>query len=197
MIGRTVLIRGFLAAVALCAPALGFADHDLVTGLMALPGPPPDWRAQGIPGATWRSEDVPPADQAPADDLLQFWSTSRWPRKPLEPSAAVRRRLLAAALASPEDLPAVAGYFPDEADTYDKVRAVYDRLAADPEYAGEWRRRVHHFLMMNSRHFRADLVAAARAAPAEPKEGPGPHAALVALDRLDPGAAVPILRSSR
>lgn len=188
------MIRGILAVVALCAPVWAAAEDDLVTALLKLPGPPPDWRAQVIPGATSRPENLPPPGDAPADDLLEFWSVTRWGGDAVKPSDAVRRRLLAAALAAPEDLPAVAGYFPDEAGTYDKVKAVYDRLADDPAYAGAWRRRVHHFLMMNSRHFRADLVAAARAAPAEPMEGPGPHAALVALARLDPGAAVPILK---
>lgn len=142
------------------------------------------------------AENKRPPDDAPAEDLLDYWE--RWasasgPER-RKPSAAVRERLLAACEAEPERLSRLLPLLPDNGDAADRIKKLYDAAQGNARFNEEWRKSAREWLRFNSRYFLSDLLGLAQ--KARDKEGyVDKEEALKALAKVDWESAVPLLQS--
>ncbi|HYH85737.1 MAG TPA: HEAT repeat domain-containing protein [Pyrinomonadaceae bacterium] len=170
--------------------------------LLDSPAPPP--RAEGAQGETaqkirpeefYDSEKQPP-DDAPDEDLLDYWmrSIATSPGGGPKPSDAVRRRLLAACEADPELLVGLLAVLPDDAAGAERVKKLFDAAQGSDSFDDEWRRQVREWLQFNSTYFLDELTALAR--KARDKEGYVDNEdALKAYAKLDREGARGFLRT--
>jgi hypothetical protein len=140
-------------------------------------------------------EEKPPPDDAPVEELIEYWSGFEADAKPPEPSPATQRWLLEACERRPGLLPALLQFLPAGSDTHDRL---FRLLNEDPEDDGGWKVETRDWLRWNSEYFRDELIAAAREAKDGDESGDTPivnYADLGALAKLDPEAAKPILET--
>jgi HEAT repeat protein len=111
-----------------------------------------------------------------------------------KPSAAVRRRLLAACESQPEKLPRLLSLFHDDAETAERVKKLYDATQDSAALDEGWRESVRAWLKFNSKYFIGELLAQARKV-----RDKGGHVenqdALAALAKVDPEMAGPMLKA--
>jgi hypothetical protein len=114
-----------------------------------------------------RTKKGPPADDAPIEDLISYWSIRRYGGKSgglPEPSDIVRERLLSAAERRPWILPRLYDFLPKNTDTHDRL---YKALTKDPKEFdnigdNNWRGSLYWWLQFNTRYLRDELIEAVR-----------------------------------
>ncbi|HEX2487932.1 MAG TPA: HEAT repeat domain-containing protein, partial [Blastocatellia bacterium] len=148
----------------------------------------PGEKDSGNASASLEEEDKPPADDAPIKELIAYWSQDHDADAP-KPSDKVRQRLLEMCETRPELTPNLADFLPDTTDTHDRL---YKLLEEEHGSELHWKSFLQDWLRRNSRYFRDDLIAAARATD---DRAPDAGDDLKALARLDWDAARPILES--
>lgn len=94
----------------LCLPALAQED-DLVAGLLEMEAPPRPWKDDPVVKAF--GVLARPADDAPLEELLDYWELHR----DRSPSPEVQRRLLATCRASPRMIPVLLYLLPRTEET--------------------------------------------------------------------------------
>jgi HEAT repeat protein len=134
-------------------------------------------------------EDKPPADEAPINELVNYWInyTGGYGAQLATPSDKVRQRLLEAVEDRTELLPSLMNYLPESADTHDRL---YKLLNEEPDGEETWKPRAREWLAHNSAYFRDDLIKAALTSEEHIHTS---MATLASLARLDWNAARPIL----
>jgi len=168
---------------------------DLVSELLDMPAPPPDWREQerrrnlALPENQRTREDGTPGDEAPIEVLLGFWSRaySHGFLDDPKPSERVVERLLDACDTEPEYLPSLLPLLPHGPQTAERVKEIYDQVQAGSGMTSDWEKRVRRWVMLHSQYFRDDLVREARALKYDGYLVG--QEALEALARLDPQKA--------
>jgi hypothetical protein len=179
------------------------ASEEVFRQLLYLPAPTPHTQESGAeevaqnkrpPG--FYAEDKAPPDDAPLEDLLDYWE--RWAnasgRDKRKPSDAVRERLLAACENEPERLPILLPVLPETADAADRVKKLYDAAQGYARFDEEWRKIVKEWLQFNSKYFIGDLLGMVR--KAKDKNGyVDKEEALKALAKVDWESAAPLLQS--
>src|SRR5262245_29203671 len=135
-------------------------------------------------------ETKPPADDAPIKDLIAYWTERNGDTgpNPPRPSDKVRQRLLEAVEDRPEQVVTLISFLPDSTDTHDRLYKLLDE-ESDNSY---WKSFLRNWLLLNSRYFRDDLVAAARG-DHENENTDGVN--LRSLARLDWETAKPIIET--
>lgn len=127
----------------------------------------PDEKDSGNAGDSSEEETKPPADDAPIKDLVAYWAERNYstelsgaagPNGPA-PSDKVRQRLLEAVEDRPEFAISLINFLPGTTDTHDRL---YILLEEESENEHHWKTSLRNWLQHNSRHFRDDLLAAAR-----------------------------------
>jgi hypothetical protein len=171
---------------------------DLIRDLLALPAPS---SAAGTPAhpapqfdesSDTTSDDEPPED-APLEVLSRYWAEESV-TDGTKLSENLRQRLLAACEAQPELLGSLIRILPDTPDSYDRIKAIYDRNA--DKFNDSWRENVVKHLKTHSKYFRDQLVAEARAAKDADEGGYVNHSdELETLTRIDWIRAEPVLRA--
>src|SRR6185437_1068326 len=128
---------------------------DLVDRLLQV------WPQAENEDVNWRGV---PGDDAPVEQLMEFWSSFEVRDNPpgAGPSEKVKKRLLSGCVDHPNKLADLLGFLPENPGTADLVKVIYDDESKWTGLDRELRERVHDWLMTHSRHFRADLIAAAR-----------------------------------
>src|SRR5215470_10427621 len=114
-----------------------------------------------------RVEGGPPADDAPIEDLVEYWSNRSNDRRSAGlpgPSDTVRERLLDAAERRPWILPKLYDFLPQNSDMHDRL---YKVLAKDPKEFDEieennWRVSLYWWLQSNTPYLRNELIEAVR-----------------------------------
>src|SRR5215470_2052393 len=114
-----------------------------------------------------RVEGGPPADDAPIEDLVEYWSHRSPDRKSVGlpgPSDTVRERLLTAAERRPWILPRIYDFLPQNSDMHDRL---YKVLAKDPKEFDDiednnWRASLYWWLQSNTQYLRNELIEAVR-----------------------------------
>lgn len=183
------------------------AQGNLVADMLNLPAPPPpNPLTAGLDRPredSFYSSKKPPADDAPIEDLIDYWSAGRYGRTNAvypDPSETVVQRLKDAIRNSPDLLPGLVSILPDDSDTVSFVRDIAGQLKTvssvmeiggeeegegDPESIKTW-------LKYNSPEYNEELLAGA----SEVKDTDGyvtNQEDLLALSRFDPERADPIL----
>jgi len=142
-----------------------------------------------------RVKKGPPADDAPIEDLIEYWSRQGDGGKssdPPGPSDIVRERLLGAAERRPRILPKLYDFLPQNMDTHDRL---YRTLTKDPKEfedieENNWRVSLYWWLQSNTQHLRNELIEAVRTRDNNDSEKLDKIDALV---KLDWPAAKPLL----
>jgi hypothetical protein len=179
------------------------ASDEAFRQLLNLPAPMPvsSESKEDEPSKKTRPEEFfeetkPPTDDAPTDDLLDYWE--RWSsstrRKAGPPTDAVRRRLIAACEAEPERLPRLVSLLPDAPETAERVKKLYDAAQGSEKFDESWRMSVRRWLEFNSNYFESELLGEARKVADKGGSVAG-ETALRALAKVDRESAEPLLRS--
>src|SRR5262249_51738544 len=116
-------------------------------------------------GAAPGAESRPPADDAPLEELIEYWSRRSEfgkPADPPHPTEMVRERLLSAAEKRPWILPKLYDFLPETSDAHDRL---YKTLTKDPEEfdyveANNWRPSLYWWLQSNTQYLRDELIDA-------------------------------------
>lgn len=175
---------------------------EVLKPLLAMPAPTPHQAATPIPDEPaptlrpadfYRKEKAPP-DDAPSEDLVQYWN--RWSDNDTHfPSDAVRQRLLDACLSDPAMLSTLLEFLPEADATHTKVKELYDKEQADPRFEPAWREKVRKWLVFNSAYFLDELIALANRARDNDKDGQVyKEDSVAALARVSWTNAEPLLR---
>ncbi|HYG79398.1 MAG TPA: HEAT repeat domain-containing protein, partial [Pyrinomonadaceae bacterium] len=195
-----------LCACFCCAPLAASAQSaEELRRLLAMPAPTPragapaEGQAQEKPPRpdTFYSEDRQPPDDAPLEDLLDYWTRlGTSPRRAVgpKPSDRVRERLLAAAEADPERLAGLLHYLPETGAAAGRVKRLYEKTQGDSRLEEPWHNNVREWLKLHSKDYLGELLPQARrvkdrGGSVDNKEE------LKALARVDWESAEPLLQA--
>lgn len=179
------------------------ASDEVFRQLLYLPAPTPrpqvtdaEEEAQTKRPPGFYDADKAPSDDAPVEDLIDYWS--RWAntsgREGRKPSDAVRKRLLAGSESDPEILPHLLPLIPDTPEAAERVKKLYDASQGSTTLDDDWRKSVREWLKFNSKYFLDELLAMVR--KVRDKDGSVENdEALSALAKVDPDTAEPMLQA--
>jgi HEAT repeat protein len=175
----------------------------VLTQLLSMPAPTPrtsatpeeDQKKQQRPEKFFEKDNAPP-DDAPMEDILEYWNRWAGTSGAPVPSDAVRQRLLDACVEDLETLPQFLSLLSSSEATAAKVKELYDKGQSDQQLDDDWREKVRKWLLFNSKYFATDLLALANKARDDEKGGyVDKEDALVALAKVDWLKAEPLVRS--
>jgi hypothetical protein len=144
-----------------------------------------------------RVKNGPPADDAPIEELIRYWSNQRNGGKSSGaqgPSDIVRERLLSAAERRPWILPPLFDFLPQNTDTHDRL---YQILSKDPNefddiQENNWRVSLYWCLQFHTQFLRNELIDAVRT---KDNNDPNKLDQIEALARLDWPTAKPLVEN--
>ena len=175
---------------------------EVLKQLLAMPAPTPRGGTPLLEAAPpnprppdFYSRENEPPDDAPIEDLVDYWD--RWAENysTEEPSEAVKKRLLEACVSDPQLFGRFLNFLPDVDATPAKVKTAYDKAIADRLFDQDWRDKVKKWLVFNSTYFLEELLAIAHKAKDNDKDGDVDREdAISALADVSWTNAVPLLR---
>ena len=175
-------------------------SQEVLKQILAMPAPTPRHAgtptppqiAEPRPGDFYHRDKTPP-DDAPIGDLIDYWS--RWADSDRESTEAVSKRLLEACITEPTVLPQLLDLFSDDDSAESKIKNIYDKEVTDSKLPEEWRDKVRKWLVFNTAYFLDELLAMARKAKDNQKDGDiDKEDALSALAKVSWTTAEPLLR---
>lgn len=180
------------------------APSSLVRKLVDLPAPAPfdapDKKAEAKERpADFMDEDNVPPDDAPIEDLLDYWSQPYANLFPTTyrptPSKKTIERILEHCEDNPEKLPRYLGIFPPKPEIADTIKNIYDKETGKSEQENYEFTRVKEWLKFNSRYYIEDLKKSANEVRDENNyvQNANQHV-LRALAKVDWDAALPIVQ---
>ncbi|MEJ7847793.1 MAG: hypothetical protein WKF92_06885 [Pyrinomonadaceae bacterium] len=203
-------MKRFLSAVVFCSFLLiggafliatsSTAKEDIVLALMNFPAPPPpnplvqgDRRSRN---EEFFNKTNPPADDAPIEDLLEYWITQNGNYVELgynpKPSATTLGRLLDEIRKNPETVSGFLNVLRDSPEAAEAVKRIYDTMDASAEMDDDSRSGLKRWLKFNSPHFSNELARDAQKA-GDVGEYVGNQEELLALAKVDFRLASPMI----
>jgi hypothetical protein len=204
-------MKRFFSHVALCFALLliGFvifspytrAENNLLDNLLNLPAPPPPnpffESRRAIRAEKLYDKNNPPKDDAPIEELLDFWQAQSagytelgYNIKPSEKSLA---RILDEIAQKPETLSNFLNVMPENRETAEFVKRLYDNeFAAGEKYEKYHKQQIKQWLTFHSDYYSDELARMAQKA-ADENEYVTHQNELLALARVDFEKARPIL----
>jgi hypothetical protein len=168
-------MKRFLSAVCLCLALLisglfflqpkSEAQNDILPALLKLPAPPPPNPLAEI-GRKNRSENFysktnPPGDDAPIEDLLDYWQYQSMTYNLLSYRPELKGKSLARVLGEiekkPESLNSFLKALPESEDVADFVRKLYDQNSANEDFENDWQGEVKNWLIYHSKDYSGEL----------------------------------------
>lgn len=201
---KNLLITFGLSAVLLLFGLFVFmpkseAQNSILPRLIDLPAPPPPnpfvkYSAGDRPPEFYR-KDNPPPDNAPIEDILDYWQNQRG-ETPLsyaiEPSPTVLERLLNEIEKKPEIISEYLSILSKKPEAVDMVKRIYDRAQSDQDANKYQITTLKEWLTYNSDYFSDDLLQTAQLVRDE-DEYVTNQDELLALARVDWDKARPLL----
>lgn len=199
-----------ISALALCITLLAAgsfvitrstqAKEDVLPTLLSLPAPPPpNPLFRGVTSSrppTFYDKSRPPKDNAPIDDLLDYWSKQSEGYQELvynpKPSEKTLERLMAEVEKNPEKLSGLLNIFPDNRQAAEFVKGIFDRTSEITDVNREERASIKRWLTYNSPYYSSDLARAAQQVR-DSNEYVTNQEELLALTRADFDRARPII----
>jgi hypothetical protein len=174
------------------------APTDVLRQLLSAPAPPPP--TPEPEGKRKRSpkffdiNNVPP-DDAPLQDLQDYWNNWAGRPKPPTPSTTVSQRLIDAAGEDFRQLERFLTVFSPSASFAERIKQVFDKEQGNPEFEG-YQPAYKKWLLFNSKCFIGDLLAKASKAKDNEKDASIENAEeLIALAKVDWSIAEPLLQT--
>jgi hypothetical protein len=172
-------------------------SSEILKQLLSLPAPPPRITDastnEPAPQPTQKpvAPEKPPADDAPIEDLKQYWDRHPYQDK-TELSRTITQRLFNEFLAEPDKLVQLLPYLtPAEAE---KLKSVCDQLPND-EPSKYLRDKLREWLVANSKYYVNELLAQANKVKDDPNGGYVDKATeLTNLAKVDFSTAEPLLQ---
>lgn len=204
-------MKKFFSALGLCTLLLAggsaflmeraaAAEDDVVMKLLNLPAPPPPNPLVSISGIP-RDQDFynknnPPKDDAPIEDLIDYWSVISAGYSELRhmamPSPRVATRLMAEIRSNPTEAVRLVNLYRDNPEGTELIKDIYDRSLADNSLEKSERVALKTWLMENSPYFAGDLERQASKVRDANNYVSG-HDSLLALTKHDWDRAEPIV----
>ena len=195
----------YISALAMLVGCCGSAwaqtskESEVIRELLSASAPPP--RSAENPSETKRvrprkfftKEDVPP-DDAPVEDLVEYWSHWASRYDPPAPSNIVRQRLLDASVDDLEKLAKLVLLFRSSDNFAEKVKQAFDKGEGDPKL-DHHRQKIKKWLLFNSKYFTDELVSWANNVKDDYDGDIENEHALVALAKFDWSKAEPLLET--
>ena len=145
----------------------------VLQNLLDLPAPPPfspNAERAKQRGAEFYDAKRAPADDAPIDEILDYWL--RWNAQvernavsrnsDVHPTETVLRRILAACQESPETLVGYLNLLPQKSEFVTAVEQLYDNETSNQKLNAEWLSSVKDWLKLHSSRFTDELLTAAQ-----------------------------------
>lgn len=175
------------------------AQNSLVGDLLNLPAPPPPNPLFGGPvrarDEKFYDKKNPPGDDASIEDLIEYWQTQSTNYSDLaynvEPSRETLDRLVKAIEDKPELLGSLINIFPEDAETAEFVKKIYDAGGSENE-EGELNEAIETWLKYHSKYYVDELLEESRQV-GDADEYVTNQDELLALARVDFSRAQPIL----
>ncbi|HEX8919919.1 MAG TPA: hypothetical protein VF766_00485, partial [Pyrinomonadaceae bacterium] len=181
----------------------GAAPNEAFRLLLTYPAPTPrvleagkEEAAQKERPSDFYDDDKPPPNDAPLEDLVDYWERQAINSGAKNPklSDEVRERLFAACEDEPGKLSNLLSLLPETAEAAERVKKLYDAAQGSETLDDDWRKTVRDWLKFNSKYFLDDLIAQARKARDKDSSVEN-NEALAALLKVDPDTAEPLLRA--
>lgn len=195
-----ILIGLFCSGPTLVAQTRRTDSPEVLKELLARPAPTPRHAGTPAPEVTERppvffERGKPPADDAPIEDIVEYWARSLHDLQSRPLTDTVSQRLLDFSLSEPQWLSHFLPLLPKTDTTRTKVKELYDNSSNNEKLDEEWRVTVKDWLVMNSTYYLDELLAMAQKVKENEKDGSVRHAdELTALAKLNWSAAEPLLR---
>lgn len=205
-----VFMKNLLISLALFVVLAGFgafvfmetakAQNDLLTDLLNLPAPPPPnplfQNRRSERPEDFFSKKTPPPDDAPIEDLLEYWqnqsATYRELGYNIKPSEKALERIMAEIEKNPNSVTGFVNILPENQDSADFVKRMYDSMSDDAEGEQYQRESLREWLKLHSNFFSDELVNVAQTV-GDANEYVTHQDELLALTRVDFSKAQPIL----
>ncbi len=175
-------------------------SSDVIKELLAAPAPTPRVAEtpteikEQRPPEFFLTTNVPP-DDAPLDDLLEYWRHWAGNNSKHRPSTTVSQRLLDASVDDLQKLSELLQLFPSSEYFTEKIKQAFDKATSNPKLESQ-RGEIKKWLTFNSKYFIGELVAMANKVEDKDKTGSIENEpALVALAKVDWSMAEPILET--
>ncbi|MEZ5425008.1 MAG: hypothetical protein R2747_01975 [Pyrinomonadaceae bacterium] len=209
MFGRTWQVWGVILFTVFCPVVLRAqgGNENLLRQLLDLPAPPPvaekeEEKSEKLPRYAMSFDEKEfPADDAPIEDLLAYWSvqaeTTFLGRGTNVPKLSVKsaERLLGELENTPEKLDGFLKHLPTTPEIAGQVKEIFDLSQNAGGIDDDWRKTVKSWLKHNSRFYLDQLAAEASLARDQEKYGSvDKDEELKALARVDREAARNVLK---
>lgn len=204
-------MKRFFSALSLCVSLLAVlsfwlypavsAKEDAIITLLNLPAPPPPnplvTSSSGSRPPEFYKKSSPPADGAPIEELMDYWSRMSSGYQELgynpRPSAAVVDRLMREVERDPTKIGDLLNVLPDDRRAADLARDLYSKMSAGSmDDDAETRSRLKQWLMNNTSDFSGELEKKA-AGTKDVGEYVTNQDELLSLTRVDWERAAPIV----
>ena len=186
-----------LIIILLCCWSTALAQKtdssELLKQLLSLPAPMPRVRDADQAKQILTPKDHPPPDDAPIEDLQQYWNPSTPVTERPEASALVKQRLIDATVNNPAKLLPLLPFL--NSTDAEQVKQVFDRIPSDQsnEYT---RDELRSWLLYNSKYFLSELLAKASKVKDDVSYGNVDRdTELKTLAKLDWPTAEPLIKS--
>jgi hypothetical protein len=175
------------------------AQNNLVADLLNLPAPPPPNPlfdgSRPVRTEDFFSKKNPPGDDAPIEDLIEYWQIQSTNFQELgyniAPTGKAMDRLIEAVENKPELLGTLINIFPENPETANFVKKIYDAGGTEEEEGG-LNETIENWLKYHSNFFGDQLLEESRQV-ADADEYVTNQDELLALTRIDFSRAQPIL----
>jgi len=176
------------------------AVDNVLPGLLNMPAPPPPnpffTPAHSERGEDFYNKEKPPAEDAPIEDLLDYWSSQSNSYRELgynpKPSPKTLDRISREIDKTPEKLPSFLNVLDESEETGDFVKRLYDDELGAKKFEKDWRDTVRRWLTYHTKHFSSELVGGAESAT-DSGEYVTNQTELLALAQVDWEKARPIV----
>ncbi|MBV9214598.1 MAG: hypothetical protein JO053_00350 [Acidobacteria bacterium] len=174
--------------------------EDPISGLLRLPAPPPPNPLVHMYGAgrdeSFYSTKKIPSDDAPIDDLIDYWSRQiiAFDKQAYTPEMPERtlQRLLNAIEDDPSKLTGIMGALPEGEKTAAFVKRIYDNEGTSGAFSKDERREIKDWLVLHSSYFSDELARKAEDVQ-DTQDYVANHEMLLQLTKWDFDKARPII----
>jgi hypothetical protein len=201
---RTIVFAAIVVGWSILVPAQNSRPDltETFKQLLAMPAPTPaaentakDSSPKKEYPPSFYSDDHPPADDAPIEDLVEYWLQIGSNGTGANASETVALRLLEVCADDSEKLRTLVSVLPQSEATGAKVKELYEKGLAGKEIGEYTLEKMKEWLVLNTRYFLSELAARAGKVKDHEKNGSVDRdEELTALAQLDWPTAKPILQ---